>query len=109
MVENDALAALGALAQHTRLEAFRWLVKHEPLGMPAGDIATALAVPANTLSTHLAVLQRSGLVSSERDGRVIRYRASISRLEDLMLFLARDCCAGHPGLCGPLAAQLTIC
>lgn len=106
---NVALDALGALAQQTRLEAFRLLVRHEPEGLPAGDVAQALGVPANTLSSHLAILTRAGLVTSRRSGRVIRYRADIARLRQLMLFLAKDCCEGRADLCAPLIAELTCC
>jgi DNA-binding transcriptional ArsR family regulator len=109
MDNENTLAALGALSQQTRLDAFRLLVRHEPDGLSAGEVARALGVPANTLSTHLAILSRAGLVSSERDSRTIRYRAEIGRLRDLMLFLAKDCCAGHPELCAPLIAELSCC
>lgn len=104
-----ALDALSALAQQTRLDAFRLLVRHEPDGLAAGRIADMLAIPANTLSTHIALLARAGLVTSEREGRVIRYRANIDGLRALMLFLAKDCCAGNPDLCGPLLAELACC
>lgn len=107
MDKIEALDALGALAQPSRLEAFRLLVKCEPDGLPAGDIARALGVPANTLSTHLGILTRAGLLSAVRQGRVIRYRADIGRLRGLMLFLAKDCCGGRADLCLPLAAELT--
>lgn len=105
----EAIEALSALSQQTRLEAFRLLVRHEPEGLPAGDIARMLDVPANTLSTHLGILTRAGLLASGRQGRMIRYRADIGRLRALMLFLAHDCCAGDPALCGPLADELVCC
>ncbi|HKX35538.1 MAG TPA: metalloregulator ArsR/SmtB family transcription factor [Rhizorhapis sp.] len=107
MDTSSAIVALGALSQHTRLAAFRLLVRHEPDGLAAGAIAHALDVPGNTLSTHLAILQSAGLVRSERHGRIIQYRADIARLGDLMLFLAKDCCAGRAELCRPLAAELS--
>ena len=78
-----ALDALAALSQQTRLEAFRLLVRHEPAGLPAGDIARLLDVPPNTLSTHLGILGRAGLVLSERQGRVIIQRADIDGLRAL--------------------------
>lgn len=105
----DSIAALGvlsALSQPTRLEAFRLLVRHEPDGLSAGDIAHKLKVPANTLSTHLSILTRAGLITSERHSRTIQYRADIACLRKLMLFLAKDCCAGNAELCGPLIAEL---
>lgn len=104
-----ALDALAALSQQTRLEAFRLLVRHEPAGLPAGEIARLLDVPPNTLSTHLALLARAGLVLSERQGRQIIQRANIDGLRALMLFLARDCCGGSAELCEPLLADLACC
>ncbi len=104
-----ALLALGSLAQGTRLDTFRLLVRHEPEGLPAGEIARRLDVPQNTLSTHLAILARAGLVQSERRSRAIVYRADLAQLRAMMLFLARDCCGGHPELCAPLVAGLMPC
>lgn len=106
MDSMHALDALAALSQQTRLEAFRLLVRHEPAGLPAGDIARLLDVPPNTLSTHLGILGRAGLVLSERQGRVIIQRADIDGLRALMLFLAKDCCEGRAELCEPLLADL---
>lgn len=103
------MAALGALAQSTRLDAFRSLVRHEPGGMAAGEIARQLNVPANTLSTHLTILARAGLVRAERQSRSIIYRADVDSLRALMLFLAKDCCAGDAEKCAPLVAQLIPC
>ena len=93
----------------TRLEAFRLLVRHEPEGLPAGELARALEVPANTLSSHLGILARAGLVTAERRSRIIQYRADIARLRELMLFLAKDCCGGRAELCEPLVAELACC
>jgi len=102
----DATTVLGSLAQITRLEVFRLLVRHEPSGLSAGEIARQLGVPANTMSTHLAVLTRAGLATSLRHSRSIIYRANIDALRDLMVFLAKDCCEGSEELCAPLALQL---
>jgi ArsR family transcriptional regulator, arsenate/arsenite/antimonite-responsive transcriptional repressor len=109
MEQEQAILALAALAQPTRLEAFRLLVKHAPEGLPAGDIARALLVPQNTLSAHLNILSRAGLVSSQRHSRVIIYRAEIEQLRDMTLFLLKDCCGGSAELCAPLIAELTPC
>ena len=109
MDNEPAIAALGALAQSTRLDTFRLLVKHEPLGLPAGEVARLLEVPQNTMSAHLATLARAGLVRSERQSRSIIYRADLDRLRDLMLFLVKDCCGGRIELCAPLIAALTPC
>ena len=91
------------------MEAFRLLVRHEPLGLPAGEIADQLAIPANTMSAHLGVLSRAGLVSSERRSRSIVYRADLDRLRELVLFLLKDCCGGRADLCEPLLKELAPC
>jgi len=104
-----ALVTLGALSQSTRLDIFRLLVRYEPEGLPAGEVARHLDVPQNTISTHLATLARAGLLTSQRRSRMIIYRACLARLRDLMLFLVRDCCAGSPELCAPLVADLSAC
>lgn len=109
MESKDAIAALSALAQATRLDTFRLLVKHEPDGIPAGELARMLDVPQNTMSAHLATLSRAGLVKSERQSRSIIYRADIEGFRDLTLFMVKDCCGGNPDLCAPLIAELTPC
>ncbi|MDX6752398.1 metalloregulator ArsR/SmtB family transcription factor [Geminicoccaceae bacterium 1502E] len=106
MDTETAIGAFAALAQSSRLEAFRLLVRHEPNGLAAGEVARLLAVPQNTMSSHLSVLARAGLVTAERSGRTIRYRADLGRLRALMLFFLRDCCDGRAELCGPLLADL---
>jgi DNA-binding transcriptional ArsR family regulator len=105
----EALDVFSALSQSTRLEAFRLLVEREPLGLPAGDIARLLGVPQNTMSSHLATLTRAGLVSPERRGRSIVYRAELGRVREIASFLVNDCCGGRPELCGPLVAEFTPC
>ncbi len=109
MDSPDAILALAALAQPTRLDVFRLLVKHEPRGMPAGDIAQELAVPHNTMSSHLAILTRAALVSSERYGRSIVYRANLATLQSVTLFLLQDCCGGEPALCASLIESIKPC
>lgn len=104
-----AIDALAALAQPTRLDAFRLIMKHEPDGLPAGEVARLLDVPQNTMSSHLAVLARAGLISSERHSRSIIYRAEIDRVRELASFLVTDCCGGRPELCAPLVAEFTPC
>ena len=109
-MENDsAIAALGALAQGTRLDVFRLLVRHEPNWIAAGEIARQLDVPQNTMSAHLGILARAGLVRSERQSRSIIYRADLAGLRVLTLFLVKDCCADSAELCAPLVAELTPC
>lgn len=109
MEKENIILALAALAQSTRLDAFRLLVRHEPEGLAAGDIARALAVPQNTMSAHLNVLSRAGLVSSRRKSRVIAYRAEIEKLRELTLFLVEDCCGGNAQLCAPLIDEASRC
>lgn len=91
----NAIEALGALSQETRLEAFRTLVRHEPEGLPAGEIARQLSVPQNTMSTHLAILVNAGLAVSRREGRSVVYRARLATMEGLVGYLLKDCCQGH--------------
>ncbi|WP_142847917.1 helix-turn-helix transcriptional regulator [Telmatospirillum sp. J64-1] len=109
MENEDAILALSALAQATRLDTFRLLVRHEPAGLPAGEVARLLGVPQNTMSAHLSVLARAGLVMSERRSRSIIYRAQVARLRELTLFLLKDCCGGNQALCQPLIDELLPC
>jgi ArsR family transcriptional regulator len=109
MESEDAILALAALAQSTRLDVFRLLVKREPKGLAAGDIAKALAVPQNTMSSHLAILSRAGLVSAQRFSRSIVYRADLTRFQAVVLFMLKDCCDGRPEICAPLIEDLTPC
>ena len=83
----DAAVVFAALSQETRLEAYRLLLRYQPFGLMAGDIARLLAVPHNTLSTHLAVLQHAGLVRSRREGRSVIFVADTSRLAAAHSFL----------------------
>jgi DNA-binding transcriptional ArsR family regulator len=107
MESEDAILALAALAQPTRLDVFKLLVKQEPDGLAAGEIARALVVPQNTMSSHLSVLSRAGLVSAQRFGRSIVYRADLARFQQVVLFMLRDCCDGRPEICAPLIESLT--
>ncbi|MCB5205302.1 metalloregulator ArsR/SmtB family transcription factor [Neorhizobium sp. T786] len=109
MDNTTAIATLGALAQTTRLETFKLLVRNEPDGVPAGELARLLGVPQNTMSAHLATLSRAGLVRSERQSRSIIYRADLGGLRELTLFLLKDCCGGAAELCAPLIAELQPC
>ena len=109
MDSENAILALAALAQPTRLDVFRLLVRHEPEGLAAGDIAKALAGPQNTMSSHLSILSRAGLVSARRFSRSIVYRADLTRLQAVVLFMLKDCCDGRPEICAPLVESLTPC
>jgi DNA-binding transcriptional ArsR family regulator len=109
MESTDAILALSALAQDTRLQVFRLLVRREPDGMAAGDIAREVAVPHNTMSSHLGVLTRAGLITAERHSRSIVYRVHLDRVRDLVGFLLHDCCGGRPELCASVVNTLTPC
>ena len=106
---ESSVATLSALAQPTRLEVFRLLVRNEARGLPAGEIAKLLGVPHNTMSTHLSILSRTGLISSERDGRSIVYRVDLGVVRGFFVYLLKDCCDGRPELCQPLLEDLTPC
>lgn len=101
-----AVDALGALAHETRLSVFRTLVKAGSEGMIAGAIAEHQGVPPSTMSHHLATLERAGLVESERESRLIHYRADYPAMRRLLMFLMQDCCQGAPEMCGDLIGAL---
>jgi ArsR family transcriptional regulator len=77
--------------------------------VPAGELARLMAIPQNTMSTHLAILARAGLVRGDRHSRSIIYRADLQRFREVTLFLLEDCCSGRPEICAPLIADLTPC
>src|SRR5215471_19322371 len=99
MKQKDALAALAALSQDTRLTVFRYLVTMGPEGAAAGDIAHAVKAPAPTLSFHLKELEQARLITSRRESRSIIYAADYDRMRGLLAFLMEDCCRGHPEIC----------
>ncbi len=109
MDDDRTITALSALAQPTRLAVFRLLISRAPDGAPAGEIADALGVPHNTMSSHLSILARAGLVTSTRQSRSIVYQASMDQLRQLVTYLVKDCCAGRPEICAPLIADLNPC
>lgn len=99
-----AVHALSALAHEGRLTVFRLLVRAGDEGLPAGELARLLDVPANTLSTNLGILSRAGLVHSRREGRSIVYAADYDGMSDLITFLMKDCCQGRAEVCAPVGA-----
>ncbi len=103
---KSAVDGLSALAHEGRLKAFRLLVQAGVMGLPAGEIARRLDVPANSLSANLNVLSHAGLGRSRRQGRSIIYTAEYDRMRDLLGFLVEDCCGGQPEICAPLAEVL---
>lgn len=106
MDKTQSLLALGALAQETRLEVFRLLMRTAPDGLFAGEIAERLGVRQNTLSSNLAILERAGLVHGTREGRSIRYRAELEGMRGLIAFLMEDCCGSRPERCRALLDEL---
>jgi DNA-binding transcriptional ArsR family regulator len=109
MDKNTALTCFNALAQETRLDVVRLLIRSAPEGLPAGDIGERLGVRQNTMSNHLQILAHAGLVTTAREGRVIRYHADFSAVRGLVLFLMEDCCGGAPELCQPITDHVKCC
>ena len=105
METKQAIDALSALAQETRLEIYRLLVKAGPPGLPAGRIGEELDLPPATLSFHLAHLARAGLAQSRQDGRFVIYRADFNSMNELLGYLTENCCC-DAGACLPMPAKL---
>ena len=100
MDQKAALAALAALAQETRLELFRLLVTMGPEGLPAGVIAERLGVLPSSLTFHLNLLHRAGLISQTRRSRQLIYAAEYATMNALLAYLTENCCVGAP-VCNP--------
>ena len=95
MQETDVVRALAALAQEVRLRVFRALVVAGPAGLTPGDLAAQLEVAPNTLSFHLKELSHAGLISQERQGRNLIYRAAFDTMNALLAYLTENCCEGQ--------------
>jgi ArsR family transcriptional regulator, arsenate/arsenite/antimonite-responsive transcriptional repressor len=108
MEKIDAIAALAALAQETRLDIFRLLVQAGPDGLPAGQIGERLGLPSATLSFHLNQLKHAGLVTFRRQGRSLIYGAEYASMTDLLAYLTENCCQGDPALCGVKVESLPL-
>ena len=100
MESRTADAALGALAQTTRLDIFRLLVEVGPEGLPAGQIGKRLGLPLATLSFHLNTLRQAGLVEFRRESRSLIYRSNFVAMNELLGYLTENCCDGNPAACG---------
>jgi ArsR family transcriptional regulator len=100
MEQKRAIAALGALAQDTRLELFRLLVATGPQGLPAGVIAERLGVQPSSLSFHLAQLTHAGLITQRRLSRQLIYSAEYGAMTELLAYLTENCC-GSGECCAP--------
>ncbi|MCR9254843.1 MAG: helix-turn-helix domain-containing protein [Alphaproteobacteria bacterium] len=105
MNDQDAIRSLAALAQEHRLKIFRTLMSVGPLGLSAGEIAEKLDLGASKVSFHLGHLERAGLLGSWRVHRHIYYAVNVDGMRELLGFLTRDCCNGHPEICGSLFAE----
>jgi DNA-binding transcriptional ArsR family regulator len=93
MKAEDAILALGALAQGSRLATYRLLVKRGPQGYTPSELAEKIDIPAPTLSFHLRELARAGLIEARREGRFIYYSAAFERMRSLIDFLTDKCCS----------------
>lgn len=105
----SAVSSLAALAHEGRLAAFRLLVQAGGEGLAAGELARRLDMLPNTLSANLSILAGAGLVTSQREGRSIIYRAQYDAMRDLLAYLVEDCCGGSPEICAPLATIASGC
>lgn len=107
MEKSDAIAALGALAQDTRLDMFRLLVQAGAEGMPAGHVGEKLGLPSATLAFHLKELKNAGLATCTRNGRSLIYAAAYPTMNALLEYLTENCCPGNPAACGLEGASCT--
>ena len=101
MNQSQALNGFTALSQATRLDIVRLLVRAGTDGVSAGDVAEAVRVSPSNVSFHLKELERAGLIAARREARSIIYSANYETLRELIGFLMKDCCAGHPEICVP--------
>lgn len=108
MDKINAIEAFAALAQPTRLDVFRLLIKAGHEGCTASQISDTLNIRQNTMSTNLKILARTDLVTNQREGRSIRYFANYQGIRELIGFLMEDCCDGNLEICQPLLDEL-IC
>ena len=103
---SDASRIFGALGQESRLSVLRLLLAHTPTGLPAGELADRLSMPASTTSFHLSALERAGLITATRQSRQIIYAVQIAALRELLVFLTETCCGGRPELCHEIFSLL---
>ncbi len=109
MKSTAAVRTLSALAQESRLETFRLLVRAEPQGLPAGRIAEELGISPATMSFHLKELTAAELIRQRREGRSIIYSLNVTTIQSLLSFLIEDCCQGQPDLCQSALTALSCC
>jgi len=105
----QAIEAFSALAHTTRITVFKLLIKEGKQGLSAGTIARQLEVQPSTLTAHLHILRRAGLIQSTRQQQKILYAANIDGTRQLLRFLTKECCDGNPEICADLSALVKIC
>ncbi len=99
MEKQLATTIFESLSSGVRLDIYRLLVKNAPNGLVAGEIGAQLALPPTNLSFHLKALTQAGLLSVVQEGRYQRYRANLAIMQELIVYLTAECCAGHPEHC----------
>lgn len=103
---SSVVSSLSALAQETRLKVFRMLMECGPEGMPATEIAEAVGIRQNLMSTHLNILATAGLTTARRDGRRVYHAVDLERTRALLSFIVQDCCNGQPEKCSALLDEI---
>ncbi len=106
MDQERAVETFTALAQESRLAIYRLLVREEPHGLPVGEISRRLDIVPSTLSGHLGVLKRAGLLKSTRHQREIHYATNLDAMGDLVRFMLEDCCDGKVENCSEIASLI---
>jgi ArsR family transcriptional regulator len=107
MDTKNAISALAALAQESRLSVFRMLVEAGPAGMSPGVIAERLSLPGSSLSFHLKELSNANLITPKQEGRYVNYAANFPTMNSLIAFLTDNCCSGVS--CAPARASDSAC
>jgi len=108
MNTNQAISALGSLAQETRLQIFRLLIRYGSEGLSAGTIATRVGVPPGTLTFHLQQLRSAGLIDQRRESRSLIYTANFKGMNALVAFLTENCCVEAADACAPPAKSAAM-
>lgn len=106
MNQERAIEAFTAIAQESRLAIYRLLVKEAPQGLPVGEISRRLEIVPSTLSGHLGILKRTGLLKSTRRQREIHYAANLEIMGDLIRYMLEDCCDGKVENCGEIVSLI---
>lgn len=105
MEKNTATTIFESLSSGVRLDVYRLLVRQGKTGMVAGELASALGLPATNMSFHLKAMVHANIVTVEQEGRFMRYRANLSLMLDLIAYLTEECCEGNPEQCLEFRAQ----